>query len=231
MKPNRRSPVSHGKAKHLSGSIRERVLKSAFTLFREQGFSSTSMLDIVTRARVSKRDLYALFNNKHAVLAACIGERTQQARRPLDPTLPMPQTREALAALLVELGASILNTACHPNVLTVFRLAIAESDRAPEIARTLHRNGREANQKALTELIRKAQSLGIVPAGDPEALAVGYFSALWGDLLISLLMRVREAPTKREIEVRAHAAAETLMAWPPRPLKSQLPPRTRARLG
>jgi len=39
-------------------------------LFVEQGFSSTSMLDIVTRARVSKRDLYALFNNKHAVLEA-----------------------------------------------------------------------------------------------------------------------------------------------------------------
>jgi AcrR family transcriptional regulator len=51
------------------------------------------MLDIVTRARVSKRDLYALFKNKHAVLAACIGERTQQMRLPLDPAVPMPQTR------------------------------------------------------------------------------------------------------------------------------------------
>jgi AcrR family transcriptional regulator len=44
--------------------IRERVLKAAFTLFRQHGFSNTSMLDIVTQARVSKRDLYALFNNK-----------------------------------------------------------------------------------------------------------------------------------------------------------------------
>ena len=73
----RRSLLSHGKAMHDSSSIRERVLKEAFTLFREHGFSSTSMLDIVTRARVSKRDLYALFNNKHAVLAACISERAQ----------------------------------------------------------------------------------------------------------------------------------------------------------
>jgi AcrR family transcriptional regulator len=212
MKPKRRLPLSHGKAKHLSGSIRERVLNAAFTLFREQGFSSTSMLDIVTRARVSKRDLYAMFNNKHALLAACISEQTQRMRRPLDATTPMPETREALTTLLVELGASILNTVCRPGVLTVFRLAIAESDRAPEIARTLHRNGREANQKALTELIRKAQSLGLAPAGDPGAMAAGYFSALWGDLLVGLLMRVREAPTKREIEFRARAATETLLA-------------------
>jgi AcrR family transcriptional regulator len=69
-------------SKPLASSIRERVLAAAFTLFREHGFSSTSMLDIVTRARISKRDLYALFKNKHAVLAACISERAQQMRPP-----------------------------------------------------------------------------------------------------------------------------------------------------
>jgi AcrR family transcriptional regulator len=196
---------------HGASSIRERVLQAAFTLFYEQGFSSTSMLDIVTRARVSKRDLYALFNNKHAVLAACIGERAQQMRRPLDPTIPMPQTREALAGLLVELGVSILNTVCLPEVLTVFRLVIAESDRAPEIARTLDSTGREANQKAIAELVKKAQSLRLLPAGDPGSLAVHYLTVLWGDLLIRLLMRVRAAPKKREIEIRARAATEALL--------------------
>jgi AcrR family transcriptional regulator len=211
-----RSSNSTSQNTYPAGSIRERILKAAFGLFSESGFSDTSMLDIVTRARVSKRDLYALFRNKHALLAACIHERAEGMRRPLDTATSEPQTREALAALLVELGASILNTVCHPDVLTVFRLAIAESDRAPEIARTLHSNGREANQKALSELTRKAQSLGLVPAGNPGAMAASYFSVLWGDLLVGLLMRVREAPTKREIEVRARVATETLMAWRPR---------------
>jgi AcrR family transcriptional regulator len=213
-KPRRHSPLSRDQSKHVSSAIRERVLEAAFTLFRENGFSGTSMLDIVTRARVSKRDLYAFFHNKHAVLAACIRERAQQMRRPLDTTTAVPQTRDALATLLVELGRSILQTVCHPDVLTVFRLAIAESDRAPEIARTLHSNGREANEKALTELIKKAQALGLVLAGDPVVLAVRYLAVLWGDLLIRLLMRVREAPTKREIEIRARAATDTLMALP-----------------
>jgi AcrR family transcriptional regulator len=213
-KPQRRSPVSHGQSKPVSGSIRERVLNAAFTLFRENGFSSTSMLDIVTRARVSKRDLYALFNNKHAVLAAMISERAQRMRRPLDTTTPVPQTPDALATLLVEFGVSILKTVCHPEVLTVFRLAIAESDRAPEIARTLNSHGREANQKALTGLVREAQARGLVRAGDPGALAARYLAVLGGDLMIGLLMRVREAPNEREIEVRARAATETLMALP-----------------
>jgi AcrR family transcriptional regulator len=210
-KPKRPSPVSHVRSKRVPSPIRERVLKAAFSLFRQHGFSSTSMLEIVTRARVSKRDLYALFKNKHAVLAACIGERAQRMRRPLDTATPVPQTRDALAALLVELGVSILKTGCQPEVLTVYRLAIAESDRAPEIARTLD-SSREANQKALSELVRNAQARGLVLAGDPAVLAVRYHAVLWGDLLIRLLMRVREAPTEREIEARARAATEALMA-------------------
>jgi AcrR family transcriptional regulator len=210
-KPKRHSPTPSVQTKPVSSSIRERVLKAASTLFREQGFSSTSMLAIVTEARVSKRDLYALFNNKHAVLAACISERTQQMRQPLD-TTTVPETRDALATLLIEFGVSILKTVCHPEVLAVFRLAIAESDRAPEIARSLDSSGHRTNQKALIELVRKAQARGLIPAGDPAALAARYIAVLWGDLIVRLLMRVREVPTKREIEIRARAATDALMA-------------------
>src|SRR5260370_41083957 len=83
-KPKRRSPSPRVQAEPVSSSTRDRVLNAAFSLFREHGFSSTSMLVIVTRARISKRDLYALFKNKHAVLTACISERTERMRRPLD---------------------------------------------------------------------------------------------------------------------------------------------------
>src|SRR6201987_1514897 len=130
-KTKRRSPsppTPRDQAKAVSSSIRERVLNAAFSLFREHGFSSTSMLDIVTRARISKRDLYALFGNKHAVLAACISERTERMRRPLDITTPVPPTRDALTTLLVEFGISILKTMCHRDALTVFRLASMNLD-------------------------------------------------------------------------------------------------------
>ena len=210
-KNHRHSPSPRVQPEHVSGSIRDRVLDAAFSLFREHGFSSTSMLDIVTQARISKRDLYALFKNKHAVLAACISEHTEQMRRPLDITPPVPWTRDALTKLFIEFGTSVLKTVCHPDALTVFRLAIAESDRAPEIARTLESSGREANQKALTELIRSAQSHGLIVAGDPAVLATRFTAVLGEDLLIRLLMRVREAPTEREIVSRARSATEMLL--------------------
>src|SRR5258707_3948682 len=131
-KPNRRSPSPRVQADPVSSSTRDRVLNAAFSLFREHGFSSTSMLVIVTRVRISKRDLYALFKKKHAVLTACISERTERMRRPLDIMTPVPQTREALTTLLVELGGSALRTMGHPDPLTAFRRPIPESQPPPK---------------------------------------------------------------------------------------------------
>src|SRR5580692_2369952 len=113
---------------------RERVLKAAFALFRRRGFAGASTLEIATRAQVSKRDLYALFPTKDAILTACIAERARRMRAPLDLAATAPASRAAVAATLVELGASVLRGVTHPDVLAVYRLAIAESDRAPEVA-------------------------------------------------------------------------------------------------
>jgi AcrR family transcriptional regulator len=191
----------------------ERVLAAAFGLFCERGFAATSMLDIATRAHVSKRDLYTLFDNKHALLAQCIEERAQGIRRLLDPAIGIPNSKKALRAILVELGTAVLRTVCRPEVLMVYRLAIAESDRAPEIAQTLHRNGREANHRALAEFLAKAQAQGLAGAGDPAALAARFFMVLWDDLLVRLLMRVAEPPAQAEAKARATAAAAAVLEF------------------
>jgi AcrR family transcriptional regulator len=187
------------------------VLKAAFAAFRKHGFSGASTLDIATRARVSKRDLYALFGSKQAMLAACIKERAGRMRQPLELAAPVPHSRQEGVATLVELGTSILRGVSHPDVLVVYRLAIAESDRTPEIARTLDRSGREANHAALAGWIAKAQAQHLIGAGDPATIAAHFLAALWGTLLIQLLLRVREAPSAKEIDARAHAAADAIL--------------------
>jgi AcrR family transcriptional regulator len=190
-------------------SIRERVLKAAFGVFRKCGFSGASTLEIATRAKVSKRELYALFGSKHAMLAACIKERAAGMRQPIE--LTAPASSAAVAATLVEFGTSILRVVSHPDVLAVHRLAIAESDRAPEIARTLDRNGREANQAALADWLAKAQAQGLIGAGDAAVMAAHFLAMLWGGLLIQLLLRVRDAPSAAEIESRAQASTRALL--------------------
>ena len=130
---------------------------------------------------------------------------------------PIPSGSEAVAATLVELGTSILRVACHPDVLAIHRLAIAESDRAPAIARTLDSSGREANHAALGAWLARAQAQRLIGAGDPAAMATHFLALLWGGLLIQLLLRVRDAPTPDEIDSRARAATEAMLTLYPPP--------------
>ncbi|MBV9427524.1 MAG: TetR/AcrR family transcriptional regulator [Bradyrhizobiaceae bacterium] len=203
------STADEAKADAGAPATRARVLKAAFAVFRKHGFSGASTLEIATRAQVSKRDLYALFGSKHAMLAACIKERASRMRQPLE--LAAPQSEADVAAFLIQFGTSILRVVCHPDVLTVHRLAIAESDRAPEIARTLDRNGREANHAALADWLAQVQARGLIGAGDPAAMAAHFLATLWGGLLIQLLLRVREAPSADEIDARARAATDATL--------------------
>src|SRR5260370_16417644 len=63
MKPKTAEKSDSTHPKRQNESTRERVLEAAFTLFCEHGFSDVSMLEIATRAQVSKRDLYAVSGN------------------------------------------------------------------------------------------------------------------------------------------------------------------------
>jgi len=192
---------------------RARVLQAAFSAFQDLGYGGASTLEIATRAKVSKRELYTLFPNKQAMLAACIAERTKRMRLPLES--PATMDRKAVATTLTAFGTAILRGVCDPSTLAVFRLAIAES--IPEIAHALDAAGRQANRAALIVFLRKAQEHGHFGVGDPGTMATSFFALLWGDLLVRLLLRVTDPPTAKEIDRRAYAATEVLLMLFPEP--------------
>lgn len=194
---------------------RSRILDAAFESFMERGYGATSTLEIATRARVSKRELYALVGNKQEILTACISARATRLKVPVD--LPVPRDRETLAQVLSSFGAQLLREVTDPAVVTVFRLAIADAVRAPEVAQTLDSIGRDASRTALRQIMAQAQTSGLVH-GRPDALAERFAGLLWGTLMISLLLGVVERPSSREIAARARdAAAAFLQLYEVRP--------------
>jgi AcrR family transcriptional regulator len=106
--------------------MHERILGAAFKAFTEDGYAGTSTLDLATRAKVSKRDLYANFGSKHVVLVACIKSRADRMR--LAPNLPLPRTRQMLASTLITFATNLVRETSHPTVIATFRLAIAEAN-------------------------------------------------------------------------------------------------------
>jgi AcrR family transcriptional regulator len=187
---------------------RERILSAAMEAFMQLGYADSSTLEIATRAQVSKRELYALFGNKQAMLAACVADRAGRMR-PAS-ALPPLRNRDEFGAVLSRLGANVLGEVSHPAVMAVFRLAIAEAQRAPEVAATLE-SARQSARKAVHDVLVQAQSLGLIAAGDPAEMGGRYFALLWGDLMMSLLLRLREAPGKAEIDRRVKKACEDFL--------------------
>lgn len=196
-------------------SVRERILAVAFKAFTEEGYAATSTLEIATRAKVSKRDLYANFGSKHEMLVACIQSRAERMR--LAPGLPIPDSRPMLAATLTAFATNLVREISHPSVIAVFRLAIAEASRAPEIAQTLDRAGRQAATSGLVGLLVGAQTAGLLGPGEPAEMAAQYFGLLWENLMIGLLLGVAAAPEPALAERRAIKATSAFMRLHPDP--------------
>ncbi|HTC99655.1 MAG TPA: TetR/AcrR family transcriptional regulator [Bradyrhizobium sp.] len=192
--------------------VRDRILSAAFSTFTERGFAEASTLEIATRARASKRELYALFGNKQDMLIACISERARRLRLPVD--LPELRDREALRTTLAAFGARLVGEVSEPAVVAMFRLAIAEASRTPDIAQSLNDIAIAASRDSLREIMRRAESAGLL-GGEPAEMAAQFFGLLWGNLMPGLLLGIAERPHRREIDRRAEAAtAAFLRAYP-----------------
>jgi AcrR family transcriptional regulator len=189
-------------------AVRARILDAAFAAFMRSGYAAASTLEIATRARVSKRELYALVGNKQEMLIACISERAGRLQLPA--ALPVPQDRETLAQVLAAFGTRLVLEITDPTVIAVFRLATAEAVHAPEVAQALDSIGREATRAALRQIMAGARASGLLDGGAAE-LAEQFGGLLWGNLLVSLMLGVVKRPTAREVAARVREATSAFL--------------------
>jgi AcrR family transcriptional regulator len=195
-------------------AVRERILEAAFAAFMKSGYAKASMLEVATRARVSKRELYALVGDKREMLIACISERAKRFEVPAN--LPALRDRETLGHVLASFGTKLIREASDPTVVAVFRLAISEVTHAPEVADALDSIARERSRAALRKIMAGALASGLL-AGHPAELAKQFAGLLWRDLQVNLLLGVAERPNPGESARRAREAAAAFLQLHPLP--------------
>lgn len=213
--PKRPAPFSHAPIDDLPPR-RRAILAAAYEVLMEQGYAGANTLEIATRAKVSKRELYAEFGSKAGILEALIASTAARMQTPL--ALPEPPDRAGLAAILTTYGITALTELTHPAVLAINRLAIAEAGGKSDVGRILDRSGREPNRLALGRLIGRAQQLGFLGEGEADRMSGQFFSLLFGDIPLRLLLGVIEPPDAREIARRAEAATDALLRLYPCPV-------------
>lgn len=192
---------------------RRAILMAAVGVLMEKGYARASTLEIATRARVSKRELYAEFGSKRGIFEALIDSASAEMQVPLTPA--EIGDRHALTAALTAYGVAALTTLTNPYVLAMYRLAIAEAPADTELGEIIDVNGRQPNRRALVEIVRRGQAADFVGAGEPERLGQEFFALLMGDLMVWLLLGVSKPLTADEIKARAERATQAMMALHP----------------
>jgi AcrR family transcriptional regulator len=189
--------------------VRDRILSAAMRTFMEHGFAAATTLEIATRAKVSKRELYALVGNKEQMLAACVAGRGQRMRLPEG--FPPPADMASLESALRQYGIVLLKELMDPDVLAVFRLGISESKRSPGIATSINEQGHKPANAALESLLRSARVAKLLVSDDFPSMLAHYRGLLLGDRMVYVLLGTVPPPTSREMDHRAGEAARLFL--------------------
>jgi AcrR family transcriptional regulator len=209
----RKAPLPHPAPLDALPERRRALLVAAVSVLMDKGYARASTLEIASRARVSKRELYAEFGSKRGILEALIASSAAEMKAPLAPA--EIGDRHALEAALTAYGVSALGVLTNPYVLAIYRLAIAEAPANSELGEILDASGRQPNRRALIEIMRRGQAAGFLGAGDPDRIGQELFGLLMGDLMVWLLVGVARPPDAAEIRARAERATRALLALHP----------------
>ncbi len=186
----------------------EAVLEAAGKLFLEHGYAAVSMDAVAREAGVSKATLYAHFTSKELLFGAVVSSRCTLMAE----TLELAEVHDApLDVALRRVGRHILDFLLSPPVLTVFRIAIAESLRFPDLARAYYAAGPLAGHERLAAWMAEEQRRGRLRAdADPRQAAEHLIAMLRGTALLRGVLGIAPAPGAAELDRIVGAAADVI---------------------
>jgi AcrR family transcriptional regulator len=185
---------------------RELLIEAAEQIFLELGYSAASMDDIARLAGMSKKTLYRLFETKESLFAAVIAARRASLNATID-AVNCPDIETASEVLRRYLGA-IARFVLAPRQAALYRLVIAEAQRAPELAQAFYCAGPNKARTPLTEWFELQNHRGILRVPDPQSAASMLFSMVIGDLQMRLLIGEIRATDDNAIDRRVECAVE-----------------------
>jgi AcrR family transcriptional regulator len=111
-----------------------RILTAALEVFSKSSFGDATTDEIARRAHVSKRDIYAEFPDKHAILAAVVTMVLRTGNENLQRVVSDScETVKSLEKRLEIVGLALISEILSPVTGFVFRLVSSESLAKPSI--------------------------------------------------------------------------------------------------
>jgi AcrR family transcriptional regulator len=182
---------------------REALLRAAAEVFFEQGYAATSIDAIIERAGGSKRNIYNTFKNKEGLFSAIV---TQNADRILSSLLIEGIEGRDLQETLTAFGRQLLEAYMSPSLLGVYRIAIAEANRFPDLASAFYERGPGRATARLADILEEAGKQGEVRTGDYSRMANQFVGMIRDNFHLQVALGLRPPPSAEEAREAVNSA-------------------------
>ncbi len=185
------------------------ILEGARAVFAEQGFERASVDVIAARAGVSKATVYNHFADKKALFVAAVVEETDAMRASLAGCLERPG--DDVEQALQSIGEKVMALWLEPSIAALYRQAIAEAARLPEIGRMVFEQGTRALQDAVAAHLARWHESAALRIDDVRAAAVSFIVLCQGDLVTRMRLGVLEYPVDAVVRETVARAVRTFV--------------------
>jgi len=187
----------------------EQVVEGARAVFLREGFEGASVDDIARAAQVSKATIYSYFSDKRrlfmAVAKAECGRQADAAIARIQMDGPAPE-------VLYEAATSMTQFFLSDFGRQTYRIAVAESERFPELGQDFYASGPTLARQALTDYLRKRITAGELVIDDVDLAADQFIELCKASLHTKLMMGVKTEFTESEVARVIHGAVDMFMA-------------------
>jgi AcrR family transcriptional regulator len=187
---------------------REALLRAAAEVFFEQGYAATSIDAIIERAGGSKRNIYNTFKNKEGLFSAIV---TQNADRILSSLVIERIEGRDLQETLTAFGRQLMEAYMSPSLLGVYRIAIAEANRFPDLVKAFYERGPGRATERLAEILEEAGQRGEVRAGDYPRMADQFVGMIRDNLHLQVVLGLRPPPSTDEAWETVRSAVDIFL--------------------
>ncbi len=152
----------------------DQVVEGATKVFLRDGFEGASVDDIAREAGVSKATLYSYFPDKRILF---VEVATHEMRRQADIGAASLDTSRPPEEVLPLIGHKLVEYMTSPFGQAIFRTAVAESSRFPEIGKKFYECGPMQVRERISDYLRSAIERNELKINDIE-LAAEQFAEL-----------------------------------------------------
>jgi TetR/AcrR family transcriptional repressor of mexJK operon len=182
----------------------QRLIETAGVMFMKFGFDGTSMDAVAEAACISKRTLYARYRDKDELFSAVLRNLID---RWLVPINQFHSGKRDLEPMLMEIGRHLLTSALAPQVVSLHRIIVGESERRPEFGRLANAEGRQPAIRAIAAVFKSRRSK--LRVRDLEGAAEQFISLVVDSSLRLAAFGIGPAPD--EIEGRVRRAVDLFL--------------------